>query len=151
MTYKEFIQNILDSRGRFNCGDEYHERHHIIPKSMGGTNNEENLIDLFAKEHYEAHKLLALENPNDKRLIYAWWMMSHTSNFQRRDYTLSSEEYEEARKAFSTLISGKNSPMYGKHLSEETKRKESESKKGKYLGETILCMENTTQKRQRKR
>ena len=31
ITYKEFIQNILDTRGRFGCGDEYHEKHHIIP------------------------------------------------------------------------------------------------------------------------
>ena len=55
MTYNEFIDNILKSRGRFCCGDEYHERHHIVPKCMGGTNDKENLIDLFAKEHYVAH------------------------------------------------------------------------------------------------
>ena len=29
ITYQDFIQNILNTRGRFNCGDEYHERHHI--------------------------------------------------------------------------------------------------------------------------
>ena len=59
MCYQEFIQNILNTRGRFNCGDEYHERHHIIPRCLGGGNEEENLIDLFAKEHFIAHKLLA--------------------------------------------------------------------------------------------
>jgi len=32
-------------------------------------------------------------------------------------------------------FSGKNHPMYGKHLSHETKKKISESKKGKYVGE----------------
>lgn len=61
LTYQEFIDNIINIRGRFNCGDEYHERHHIMPKCMGGTNDEENLIDLYAREHYIAHELLAKE------------------------------------------------------------------------------------------
>ena len=47
MSYAEFIQNILDTRGRFACGEEYHERHHIIPKCCGGTDDEYNLIDLL--------------------------------------------------------------------------------------------------------
>lgn len=65
MNYKTFIENILNTRGRFACGEEYHECHHIIPKSCGGTNDKDNLIDLFAKEHFIAHKLLALENPDN--------------------------------------------------------------------------------------
>lgn len=77
MNYAEFIQNILDTRGRFACEDEYHERHHIVPKCMGGTNDEENLIDLFAREHFEAHRLLAQENPDIQGLRYAWWLCAH--------------------------------------------------------------------------
>ena len=38
MTYSEFIENILATRGRFGCGEQYHERHHILPKSHGGEN-----------------------------------------------------------------------------------------------------------------
>ena len=45
MTYNEFINNILNTRGRFACGNEYHETHHIIPKCMDGSNNDDNLID----------------------------------------------------------------------------------------------------------
>ena len=77
ITYEDFIQSILNTRGRFACGEEYHERHHIIPKCLDGTDEEDNLIDLFAKEHYEAHKLLALENPEIYSIQYAWNMMSH--------------------------------------------------------------------------
>ena len=76
MTYQEFIDNILKTRGQFSCGDEYHGRHHILPRCKGGTDNKENLIDLFAKEHFEAHRLLALENPNDSKLVFAWWSMA---------------------------------------------------------------------------
>ena len=80
MTYIEFINNILNNRGRFNCGDEYHERHHILPKCMGGTNDNDNLIDLFAREHFEAHKILALENPDNRKLQLAYICMSFVKN-----------------------------------------------------------------------
>ena len=128
-TYQEFIQNILDTRGRFACGNEYHERHHILPRCMGGTDDKENLIDLFAREHFEAHRLLALENSNNQKLIHAWWMMSTTTNTHQRQESITPEEYEEARKAFSQSMRGVNNPMYGKpspmrgtHLSEDRKQ-----------------------------
>ena len=70
VTYEEFINNILETRGRNGCGDEYHETHHIVPKCMGGSNDKENLIDLFAREHFEAHRLLALENPENEKLNF---------------------------------------------------------------------------------
>lgn len=80
MTYNEFINKILNTRGRFGCGDIYHERHHIIPKSCGGSNEDNNLIDLFAREHFIAHKLLALENPNNIKLVQAYNIMAFTKN-----------------------------------------------------------------------
>ena len=128
-TYEEFINNILETRGRFACGDEYHERHHIVPKCMGGTNNEKNLIDLFAREHFEAHRLLALENPDNKKLTHAWWMMSTRLSSSELEEKITAEEYEESRKAFSQMMSGENNPMYGKpspmlgtHLTDEQKQ-----------------------------
>ena len=128
-TYQEFIQNILNTRGRFACGNEYHERHHITPRCMNGTDNEDNLIDLFAREHFEAHRLLALENPDNAKLVYAWWMMSTTITSNQRRESITSEEYEEAKKMFSRAMSGANNPMYGKpspmkgtHLSEARKQ-----------------------------
>lgn len=130
ITYQEFINNILNTRGRFECGEEYHETHHIVPKCMGGTNDDENLIDLFAREHFEAHRLLALENPDNRKLIHAWWMMSTvTIDSEQRQVEITPEEYEEAKKALSKAMSGKNNPMYGKpspmrgiHLTEEQKQ-----------------------------
>lgn len=73
MTYEAFIQNILDTRGRFGIPKgEYKERHHIIPKCMGGWDEEENIIDLYAKEHFIAHKLLAEENPGNYKVFRAY-------------------------------------------------------------------------------
>ena len=93
--YEEFINNILNNRGRFACGDEYHERHHIIPRCIGGTDDYNNLIDLYAKEHFEAHRLLALENCDNKKLISGWWLMSDIKrNDNQKWCEISQEEYE---------------------------------------------------------
>lgn len=116
LTYKDFIDNIIKTRGRFSCGEEYHERHHIVPKCMGGTNSEGNLIDLFAREHFIAHKLLANENPDNLSLVRAYSMMAFPKTNVHKRYELSPEEYEEARKAVSIALKGKS-------LSEEAKNK----------------------------
>ena len=156
VTYEEFIQEILETRGRFKCGDEYHERHHIVARCMGGTDEEDNLIDLFAREHFEAHRLLALENPDNIKLVYAWNRMRNSKN---GDYEITPEEYEELRIAFARTpftketrqkmsesqkvrwteelreewgkkYSGENNPNFGNHMSEEHKKKISELRRG---------------------
>lgn len=38
--------------------DGYVERHHILPKSLGGTNEKSNIVVLTAREHWVAHLLL---------------------------------------------------------------------------------------------
>lgn len=168
-TYKQFIDNILNNRGRFACGDEYHERHHVVPKCMGGTNDKDNLIDLYAKEHFIAHKLLAKENPDNYSLVYAWSCMAFSKTKEQKRYELTPEEYEEAKKALSKAMTGKvmsdeakaklskktkerlqdktnhpmygthrygeDNPFYGKHHTEESKKKMSESTVGSYAGE----------------
>lgn len=116
MTYREFIENILNTRGRFNF-DNIYERHHILPKCLGGTDDENNLIDLYPKEHYEAHRLLALENPNENKLTYAWHMMSIMGNVK-----VTTEEYEEARIAFINSQTGQK-------RSDETKKKMSRKRR----------------------
>lgn len=140
MSYAEFIENILDARGRFACGDEYCERHHIIPKCMGGTNDEDNLIDLFAREHFEAHRLLALENPGINGLTNAWWAMCVQENqYTKERYRVSAEEYEEARKSYAVMMSkrmsGENNPNFGKTMSERQKKNMSEKLKGRFAGQ----------------
>lgn len=148
MTYKEFIQNIIDTRGQWNIPEgEYYESHHIIPRCMGGTGRKktkhENIIWLYPKEHYEAHKLLALENPNSWGLVDAW----NRIHFDKRhdDHEITSEEYSLLRERFSKLASEinlgrKDSPEVCKKKSEsakkrkpcsiETRKKLSDGKKG---------------------
>ena len=136
MTYDKFIQNILNTRGRFACSDGYHERHHIIPKCMNGSNSKDNLIDLYAREHFIAHKLLAEENPQNYQLKYAYWNMCQCTGRDGQDkYIPTPEEYEEARIFCHETMSVENHPMYGKHHTQESREKMSISKKDMYNGE----------------
>lgn len=110
MNYKEFIDNILQIRGRFIDSNEYHERHHIIPRCKNGSDNDDNLIDLFAKEHFIAHKLLAEENMDDKQLVRAYTLMAFVKDQNQDRYELSPDEYEEARKVYASRFSGSKNP-----------------------------------------
>ncbi len=123
-TYEKFINNILETRGRFNCGDVYCERHHIKPKCLNGTDEDYNLIDLYAHEHFIAHKLLAQENPDDEELVYAWWMMAVVKGDNQERYELTPEEYEEAKKAFSAA---QRMRRMGSKASDETRNKISQA------------------------
>jgi len=106
--------------------NKYQEKHHIIPKCLGGNNDEENLIYLFPEEHYYAHKLLAIENPHNKSIIYGWHCLS-----TRGQIKLTAEEYKKVKQKYSENISGENHPMYGRHHTEEARNKISKFQKGR--------------------
>ena len=42
---------ISQAKSRPLIKENYYEKHHIIPKSMGGDNNSNNLVFLTAREH----------------------------------------------------------------------------------------------------
>lgn len=125
MNYEQIYKQLID-RARTRVLTGYKERHHITPRCIGGSDDASNLVELTAREHFIAHKLLCEIYPNDSKLLYALWLMSNKtqSNTQQRNYTVSSREYEhikllisEARKSFTH--------------SDETKLKIGQSSKGR--------------------
>ncbi len=54
----------------------YREKHHIIPKCLGGTDDSWNIVELTYEEHIEAHLILHLLNPNHTGLMHAYYMMA---------------------------------------------------------------------------
>lgn len=130
MNYKRIHDSIIDrAKNRELIG--YSEKHHIIPKCLGGDNSKENLVKLTAKEHYLIHKLLVRIYPDEYKLAYALFMMCVKSKFTN-ERSISSRQYEEARLLMSEAVKArlkKSNPWKGKKHSEESKRKQSESAK----------------------
>ena len=61
----------LIQRAQSRSLDGYKEKHHIVPRCMGGSNDPSNLVDLTAEEHFVAHQLLVKIYPNIKGLAFA--------------------------------------------------------------------------------
>lgn len=75
MNYKKIYDSIIDrAKNREFCG--YTEKHHIIPRCMGGGDEESNLVRLTPEEHYVCHQLLVKLYPGNVKLVYAIQAMS---------------------------------------------------------------------------
>lgn len=130
MSYDDFIADILNTRGRvLDANDK--ERHHILPKCMGGTNDPDNLIDLTLEEHFIAHKLLAEENPDHRSICYAFNRMSHIR--QTEEPIQTPQKYRdaklEAKRKLKKHIKVHGNAMQGRKMSAEARRKMSEAHK----------------------
>lgn len=66
---KHYEALIYRAKGR--VIDGYKERHHIIPKCVGGSNLRANLVYLTPEEHFVAHQLLVKIYPDNRSLVYA--------------------------------------------------------------------------------
>jgi len=137
MNYEQIYNNLVE-RAKKRILDEYTEVHHIIPKCMNGTDDGENLVSLTAREHYIAHLLLTKIYKNteyERKLLWAFnGMCNWKSINQDRDYKFNSYIFENMRGKYThdedtkKKISNSNK---GKILSESTKKKISETRKQK--------------------
>lgn len=56
--YQRWYDELMDRAGRRVIPACYTERHHIVPKSLGGPDDPSNLVTLTYREHFIAHWLL---------------------------------------------------------------------------------------------
>jgi len=122
--YTQIYDNLVE-KGRY-LKEEWKpvcsglERHHIIPKHQGGTDDDDNFTYLTHREHIAAHFLLWKINGHvgDQ---FAYQMMKgvtcHPTHLGRKHTEESRRRMSEAHK--------------GQKLSEEHKRRISEGRKGK--------------------
>jgi len=137
--------------------DVYIEKHHIVPRSLGGDNQQENIVQLTAKEHFICHMLLVkMTTGKSKRsMAYAAWQMTNIDSRQRysptsRIYSLLKKNLSETYKGVpktkihwlgkshsaqtktlqSTIKKSSNNPMWGKKHKEKSKETISEKQKG---------------------
>jgi len=73
-----YFSIIENARKRVLSKNQYKETHHIIPRSMGGDNSSDNLVDLTAREHFVCHKLLVRMTEGESRgkMAFALVLMS---------------------------------------------------------------------------
>jgi hypothetical protein len=120
MNYSRIYRNIIEHRKIVPSVSSYKERHHIIPKCMGGTDQDDNLVELSAREHFFVHQLLAKMFPI-RPLIGAAYLMSNYNQYGSRRYEWIKTMYSETQRK----------RMTGTKQSEETRLKRSASLRGK--------------------
>ena len=123
MDHKYVYNQIIENR-KLNLLEEteYGEWHHIIPKSLGGTDEAENLVRLTAREHFICHALLAeMYEPETLewyKMNHAFMMMKADSMAHNGNRYINARLYELKRKEFSIVMSvsqtGEKNSQYGK-------------------------------------
>lgn len=123
----------------------YCERHHIMPRCMGGSDEPQNIVRLTAEEHYVAHQLLVKMYPKTLALIRAaailgkqcsgnkayGWLRSRISEMTR-GVSKSAEHRQKIAEALRGNKNGiGNQNRRGKTASQETLAKLSAAKRGK--------------------
>ncbi|AUS02907.1 HNH nuclease [Vibrio phage 2.275.O._10N.286.54.E11] len=78
MNYKKHYDAMIN-RAKNRILEGYSEKHHIIPKCMGGDNSKSNLVALTGREHFVAHQLLIKIYPEQHGLAKAAMLMAAIS------------------------------------------------------------------------
>lgn len=127
--YTTWYQSIISrasTRVNKHPGDE---THHIIPRSLGGSNDKHNKVILTAREHFICHLLLRkMTSGKDKhRMSCAAWALARVR--------INRDDVKVTGRLFSTLRTELSEAKRGVPRSAETKRKCSLAKLGKPLSE----------------
>ena len=120
MDYNKIYYQII-KRGNNRKLEGYIEKHHIIPKCIGGSDDEDNIVELTAREHFLCHMLLCEIYPKEYKLKHALFLMAIGKNkVIENHYVISSRVYERLRTEYSVMLTGKEQ-------TQETKNKKSKS------------------------
>jgi len=135
-----FLQNkyttwyyAIIHRGQDRILTGYKENHHIIPKSLNGSDDKSNLVSLTAREHLICHLLLTRMTigSNKHKMLHAAWALTTYRDNSRDTIKITSRLYESLKIARSLMItatqSGENNPFYNKKHSNATRIKMSQS------------------------
>jgi hypothetical protein len=135
--YNKWYTNIT-TRAKTHLVTGYTESHHIIPRSLGGTDDEDNVVKLTAREHFVCHWLLVKMTTGDahwKMLNALRIMRAESPKHQRYKTKITARVYANLKEEYSLLQSeqrtGQGNGMYGKNHTDEAKRKISEANTGR--------------------
>jgi hypothetical protein len=104
MNYKKIYDDIVQKRMIDPCDAEYTENHHVIPKSLGGSDDASNVVTLSAREHFLCHLLLtkiyAEGTPEWCKMIKAFAYMCWAQSDEQQRY-VNSRFYQTLKTSFS--------------------------------------------------
>jgi len=123
--YTKWYFNIINSE--ITKIHEYSEKHHIIPKSLGGTEHSSNIAKISGKAHFICHHLLTkmLNGKEKQKMWLAFKALLMGNNKQKSRYNkINPKLFSELRRQVSILMSEK---MKNRIFSDETKYKMSQS------------------------
>lgn len=117
MNYKRIYESLIQFRTT-NIPEGYSEKHHILPRSLGGSDDTKNLVKLTAREHFIAHRLLTKiykSGPNHHKMVHALSMMFCQSPTHDRYVPSRKFEFLKKQIAFTLSItqSGTGNSQFG--------------------------------------
>lgn len=105
MDYQKIYNNLIH-RDITRAG--YVEKHHILPRCLGGSDSKENIVSLYPEEHFLAHLLLCKIYPGNQKLLYA--AMNMTSGSMINNGKRNNKAYGWLRRQYAESMSGDNNP-----------------------------------------
>lgn len=124
MNYQRHYDRLIErSRDRVFLG--YSERHHVVPRCLGGSNSSSNLVRLTAEEHFVAHQLLVKIYPSHYGLLWALSAMTNGTKNQERS---KNKMYGWLRRELARRVSGR---AFGRRASKQTRAKMSAARLGR--------------------
>jgi len=132
--YTTWYFNIIN-RAKKRHMESYAEKHHIIPKSLGGNDSSYNLVKLTPREHYICHMLLVrmLTGKQRGKMLQAIWFMSNKKSTTK--HIPNSRLYEQIRNEYISYRKTQSSHMKDKKHTEETKKLIGERTKNTHKGQ----------------
>ncbi len=114
-SYKKYYLIIEEAKrkNRLKNNGVYYEKHHIIPKSMGGSNSPLNLVLLTPEEHYICHSLLPdfCDGLSYYKAVQGWNALNNMGGVKESLKIIGPKKYAELKKDYAASISGDNSPF----------------------------------------
>lgn len=95
-----YYRIIQKAQTRVLPDDAHIEKHHIVPRSLGGNNSKLNIANLTPREHFVCHLLLTkmTEGNNLYKMRHALGMITNIKRIGQGRYVPSSRIYEYVRK-----------------------------------------------------
>lgn len=149
MNYKLIYEKLVTTRKSRgldkNKLDGYFEKHHILPKCLGGDNSPDNLVLLTSKEHILAHRLLVEIYPDNLKIIQSTSAILMKNAGRRKNGSkISTRTIVSIRDEYSKHIRELSLRQVNKDVSEEIRNKISTANTGKIIDEnTKLKLKKT--------